>query len=70
MDHKINSIREDLSAVKAELKAEIHGIKSEVHGVKAELHRMSLMMEEQKAQNVFVMDGYAQLYALIERKLG
>ena len=52
------------------VQSEISGIKSEVFGVKSELHRVALLVEEQNARNKFVLDGYAQLYELIERKLG
>jgi hypothetical protein len=50
--------------------SEISGVKSELSGVKSEMHRIALLVEEQNARNKFVLDGYAQLYELIERKLG
>lgn len=70
LSHKIDSGLQRVDSKMAELKSEIHGIKSEVFGVKSELHRVALMVEEQNARNKFVLDGYAQLYELIERKLG
>lgn len=84
LSHKIDSgiqgVRSEIQGVKSEvhgLKAEVHGLKSEVHEVKSEihslkseLHRVALLVEEQNARNKFVLDGYAQLYELIERKLG
>lgn len=70
LSHKIDS---GLSRVHAEIygvKSEVSGIRSEVSGIKSELHRVALLVEEQNARNKFVLDGYAQLYELIERKLG
>ena len=77
IDSGLSCIRGEMSGMKSELKSEISGvkseisgIKSEIFGVKSELHRVALLVEEQNARNKFVLDGYAQLYELIERKLG
>lgn len=82
---EISAVRSDLkseiSAVRSELKSEISALRSELiseiadlrvdfSGFKSELHRVALLVEEQNARNKFVLDGYAQLYELIERKLG
>ena len=83
LSHKIDfglaAVRAEISGVKSEIfglksetsgiKSEIFGIKSEISGIKSELHRVALLVEEQNARNKFVLDGYAQLYELIERKL-
>lgn len=45
-------------------------MKSEFHNLRAEVHRVALLVEEQNARNRFVMDGYAQLYDLIDKRLG
>lgn len=50
--------------------SDVSELKSEMFGVKSELHRVALLVEEQNARNKYVLDGYAQLYELIERKLG
>lgn len=70
-------IRSEMSGFKSEIGSEMSGmksdisvIKSELSGIKSELHRVALLVEEQNARNRFVLDGYAQLYELIERKLG
>lgn len=70
LSHKIDSGLHRVQSEISGLKSEISGIKSEVFGVKSELHRVALLVEEQNARNKFVLDGYAQLYELIERKLG
>lgn len=70
---EINGVKSEMHGLKAEihgLKSEMHGLKSEMHGNKSELHRIALLVEEQNARNKYVMDGYAQLYELIVRKLG
>jgi archaellum component FlaC len=65
MDSGLNKVYSEISGVKSELS----GVKSEISGIKSELHRVALLVEEQNARNKFVLDGYAQLYELIERKL-
>lgn len=70
LNHKIDSGLHQVESKFHEVKSELHGVKSELHQVKSELHRVALIVEEQNARNKFVLDGYAQLYELIERKLG
>lgn len=84
IDSVKSGLKAEIAGVRSELKAEIAGVRSELSevksdlvelksdmsGVKSELHRVALLVEEQNARNKFVLDGYAQLYELIERKLG
>lgn len=62
---KLNIVKSDI----AEIKSDLSGVKSELSGVKSELHRVALLVEEQNARNKYVLDGYAQLYELIESRL-
>lgn len=43
-------------------------LESTIHGIKSELHRVALIVEEQAAQNRYVLDGYAQIYDLIKQR--
>lgn len=73
MKSDMSSLRSDMSLMKSDMesmKSEICSMRSDVHSIKSEMHRMALLAEEQNARNKFVRDGYAQLYELIERKLG
>lgn len=66
-------LRSEIGSVKSEiahLKSDLAYMKSEFAGMKSEFHRVALLVEEQNARNKVVLDGYAQLYELIERKLG
>lgn len=69
----VSSLKSDVSSLKSDvstLKTDVSSLKSEFSGFKSELHRVALLVEEQNARNKYVLDGYAQLYELIERKLG
>jgi len=50
-----------------ELKSEIHGVKSEVNGLKSEVHRLAILIEEQNARNIIVLDGLSSLFHRQER---
>lgn len=70
---EISSMRGDIDHMKGDInsiKGDISSIKTDISLMKSELHRVALLVEEQNARNKFVLDGYAQLYELIERKLG
>ena len=67
---EIHEVKSEVQGLKSEIhgvKSEVHGLKSEIHGVKSELHRVALLVEEQNARNKYVMDGYAQLYEMVEK---
>ena len=66
MDTKFSGMEVKFSG----MEANIEFIKSDVAEIKSELHRVALLVEEQKAQNRFVLDGYSQLYELIQSRLG
>ena len=62
-----------LTSVREELKSEIRAVKSQVKGlesrldsrlekVQAEIHRIALMVEEQNARNIIVMNGLGSLF--------
>lgn len=58
--------KEMLFEVRDELKADIKSLAGKVahefQGLKAEVHRIGLLVEEQNARNIFVLDGYQQIY--------
>ena len=75
MDAGFERLRGEMNSGFRDLKSEIHGVKSEIHemkseihGIKSEMHRVALLVEEQNARNKYVMDGYAQLYELINSR--
>lgn len=45
-----------------------HRMDSGFHEMKSEIHRIALLVEEQNAKNTYVLDGYAQIYDLIEQR--
>ncbi len=51
------------------LESRFEGLESKMSEMKSEFHRVALLVEEQNARNKYVMDGYAQLYRLIETRL-
>ena len=68
---EINGVRSEVHGLKSEihevkagvhgLKSEIHEVKSEVHGLKSEIHRLAVLMEDQNARNIYVLDGLSGL---------
>lgn len=70
---EMSEMKSEMSEMKSEMsemKSEMFGMKSEMFGMKSELHRVALLVEEQNARNKFVMDGYAQVYELLSKKIG
>lgn len=66
VDSKFGSLESKFSG----LESRFSGLESQFSGMKSEMHRIALLVEEQNARNRYVMDGYAQLYDLLERRLG
>lgn len=67
-------LKAEIQSVRAELKAEIEAVRIELGGkidelriemaqfkaeIKSDIHRLALLIEEQNARNVFVLDGLA-----------
>ena len=61
------SLKSDLQRLKGELKSDLHDLKSDMHEVKANTHRFMILMEEQNARNIIVMDGLTSLFARQDR---
>jgi ABC-type phosphate transport system auxiliary subunit len=70
LSHKIDSKLHKIDSRFHKVDAQFADVKSDLASIKSELHRVALVVEDQNARNKFVLDGYAQLYELIERKLG
>jgi len=64
---EIECLRTEMYEMKAELKADIHEIKSEIHGLKADVHKLCVLIEEQNARNIVVLDGLNGLFIRQER---
>ena len=65
--HGVKSEIHELRSEIHGMKSDIDGVKSELHGVKSELHRVALLVEEQNARNIFVLDGLTGLYGRQDR---
>lgn len=74
------ALRSEMADLKSDVKSEIKDIrsdmllmrsdwKSDLSKITSELHRVALLVEEQNARNKYVLDGYAQLYDMIDRRL-
>ena len=62
---EVHGIKSEIHGIKSEIhgiKSEIHEVKSEVSGLKSEMHRLALLMEEQNARNIYVLDGLTSLF--------
>lgn len=67
----VQELKSDVHELKVDvqgIRSEMYGLKSGMHEIKSEIHRMALLMEEQRAENRYVMDGYAQIYDMIKSK--
>ena len=77
----VKEVRGEIQEVRGEIKqirGEIKGLKGEIEGVKgsiqslegrltSEIHRLALLMEEQNARNIYVLDGLTNLFGRQER---
>ena len=63
MDARFSQVDVRFSQVDARLSQVESGIQS----VLSEVHRVALMMEEQNKRNIFVLEGYDQLYKRMDR---
>lgn len=60
--HEVKSEVHGLKSEIHEVKSEFHGLRSDIHGVKEEVHRLAILVEEQNARNIFVLDGLTALF--------
>jgi hypothetical protein len=60
-----------LDSLRTELKADIQNVEKRMmagfEDIKSAIHRLTAMVEEQRAQNVYVLDGYTSLFDRQER---
>jgi chromosome segregation ATPase len=84
LEHKMDARFNETKAEIHELRSEIHGLKAEIHGLKAEidnlrstienmnatLAHLTVMFEEQRANNNFVLEGHQGLWQRQERLEG
>jgi chromosome segregation ATPase len=59
---------EIVEEIKTEFRSQFHSFKSDLHGIKSAIHAMKLMMEEQNARNVIVLDGLMGYYERTARR--
>lgn len=64
------NLKSDIENLRAEVKADIQSLRKEVKTdiqdlkdfIKFEMHQMKLLIEEQNARNIFVLDGLTSLF--------
>ncbi len=69
LNHRMDAKFKGLESKFMGLESRFEGLESRMSEMKSEFHRVALLVEEQNARNKYVMDGYAQLYRLIETRL-
>jgi hypothetical protein len=56
-----DELKSDITTLRLETKAAITDVKADVSKVLAAVHRVEVLVEEQNARNIFVLDGYTSL---------
>ena len=58
--------KSDLAALRTEIKSDIKNLENQIVDlkdfIKSEMHQMKLLIEEQNARNIFVLDGLTNLF--------
>lgn len=62
-----DELKADIASLRIEAKADVARLESKIDKLSLQIHQMMIMMEEQRAQNIYVLDGYASLYDRQER---
>ncbi len=61
------SLRGEIGGLKGQISKVDASLKGEINGIKSEIHRLAILMEEQNARNIIVLDGLANLFERQER---
>ena len=70
---EVHSLRSEIHGLKSEdqsIRSQVVKIESNTHSLKAEVHRLGLLIEEQNARNIIVLDGYQQIYHSQQELMG
>ena len=62
LDAVESSLRKEITSLRLEMKAGFTSIEAKFVSMEAKLAQMLALMEEQRAQNRFVLDGYTSLH--------
>lgn len=70
MTSEFKSVRAEISCLREEMKSEFKAVRAEMtagfkemtHKMDSSFHKLQLLMEEQNARNIFVLDGLSSLF--------
>lgn len=69
-DSKFHNIESKLHGFESKLHgldSKIENLRSDFHGLKSEVHKLAVLIEEQNARNIIVLDGLTGLFGRQER---
>ncbi len=67
VENRLEKIEIQLIAINNKIDRKIEKIESKIETVLAAIHQMRMLVEEQNNRNKYVLDGYANLYAIFEQ---
>lgn len=67
---EINGLKSEINDLKSDvggLHIKLHSVDAKIYGLQSEVHKLAVLIEEQNARNIIVLDGLTGLFGRQER---